>query len=373
MGHSLGAAEYPLEEYYFMNEAIEFPEANALTERVYRTLKRHPKRIVFTEGDDDRVIRVAGRFVDLELGIPILLGNRTRIRARAAKLGVNLKFVNVLDPKESSDLDLFCSRLEKVEKYRGRVLADARETVSRPHNFGAMMLQYGQADGMVGGNQALPVAVFRALVNFVKPMPEVTKVFSVAAMVAPDLEHFGSEGMLFLTDCGVNPEPTVEDLASFGIEAGKLANHFLGSTPRVAMLSHSTHGSMPTDSAKKVAAAAALARDHVERQYLDIHVDGEVQADVALDLRAAEVKMEDKAAEKSADVLVFPSLDAGHISLKLLQHVGGATMYGHLLCGLTRPAAQVPRTVSDEELLGTAIMVGAEAIKFREMYPDGEV
>lgn len=356
-----------------MSNAIDFPEANALTKRVFDTLSRHPKRIVFSEGDDERVIRVARKLADMGVIAPILLGEKNRIRAKAAKMGVKLDLVNVMDPSTSSDLDLFCRRLENVEKYRGRVVADAREMMARPHNFGAMMLQYGQADGMVSGNKSMPVTVYRALMNFVKPLPDVPKLFSVVAMVAPHLKHFGSEGMLFLADCGVNPEPTVEELASFALDAGKLANHFLGKTPRVAMLSHSTHGSMSTDSAKRVAAAAALARDHVERQYLDIHIDGEVQADVALDLRAAEVKLQDKAAEASADVLVFPNLDAGHISLKLLQHVGGAVMYGHLLRGLSRPAAQVPKTVTDEELLGTAALVGAEAIKYHEMYPDGEV
>jgi len=357
-----------------MSEAIEFPEANALTKRVFETLSRHPKRIVFSEGDDERVIRVARKLSDMGVIAPILLGDKNRIRAKGAKMGVKLNLVNVMDPSKSSDLDLFCRRLENVEKYRGRgEIANAREMMSRPHNFGAMMLQYGQADGMVSGNQAMPVTVYRALMNFIKPLPDVPKLFSVAALVAPELKHFGSEGMLFLADCGVNPEPTVEESASFALEAGKLAHHFLGKKPRVAMLSHSTHGSMSTDSAKRVAAAAALARDHAEKQYLDIHIDGEVQADVALDLKAAEVKMQDKAAETAADVLVFPNLDAGHISLKLLQHVGGAVMYGHLLMGLSRPAAQVPQTVTEEELLGTAAMVGAEAIKAHEMYPDGEV
>jgi len=192
-------------------------------------------------------------------------------------------------------------------------------------------------------------------------------------MVAPHLKHFGSKGMLFLTDCGVNPEPTVEDLAGFAIETGKLAEHFMGQAPRVAMLSHSTLGSMPTNSSKRVVAATALARDMAGKQRLDIKIDGEVQADVALNLAAAEIKLKDKCAETSADVLVFPNLDSAHIAFKLLEHVAGAQVYGHLLCGLTRTAAQVPKTVSVESLIGTAALVGVEAIKFREIYPDGEV
>jgi phosphotransacetylase len=352
---------------------IPFPEANELTKHLFDVLKRHPKRIVFTEGEDERVIRVAAQCVKMEIIAPILLGDKVRIRAMAASMGESLKFVNVLDPKNASDLDLFCRRLEKVERYRGRVVADAREMMARPHNFAAMMLQYNQADGMVSGNQSNPASIYRSLMNFIKPSPTVPKLFSVVAMVGPHLQHFGSEGMLFLTDCGVNPEPSVEELASFAVETGKLAEHFMGHSPRVALLSHSTHGSMPTASAKKVAAAAVLAREYAKKQRLDFDIDGEIQADVALDLAAAEVKVRDSRAEKSADVLVFPNLDAAHISFKMLEHVAGAQVYGHLLCGLSRPAAQVPKTVSDESLLGTAALVGVEAIKYREIYPDGEI
>lgn len=352
---------------------ISFPEANDLTKHLFEVLKKNPKRIVFTEGEDERVIRTAERLVKMEIVAPILLGDKNRIKAMAASMGASLQFVNVLDPKNASDLDLFCRRLEKVERYRGRVVADAREMMARPHNFAAMMLQYNQADGMVSGNQANPASIYRSLTNFVKPDPNVPKLFSVIAMVAPHLNNFGSEGMLFLTDCGVNPEPSVDELASFAVETGKLAEHFMGQSPRIAMLSHSTHGSMPTPSAKKVAAAAVLAREGAKKQRLEFEIDGEVQADVALDLAAAEIKLNDRRAEKSADVLVFPNLDAAHISFKLLEHVGGAQVYGHLLCGLSRPAAQVPKTVTEESLLGTAALVGVEAVKYREIYPDGEI
>lgn len=351
----------------------QFPEDNQLTRPLFSALKKNPKRIVFTEGEDERVLRVAAKLVEMQIIAPILLGDKVRVKALATELGISLKFVNVMDPRTSTDLDLFCRRLEKVERYRGRVVADAKEMMSRPHNFAAMMLQYGQADGMVSGNQANPASIYRSLKQFVKPNPHVPKVFSVVAMVAPHLSHFGSEGKLFLTDCGVNPEPNVEELASFAVETGKLAEHFMGHSPRVAMLSHSTRGSMPSPSAKRVAAATALAREQARRQRIELDIDGELQADVALDLAAAEIKLKDRRAEKSADVLVFPNLDSAHISFKLLEHVAGAQVYGHLLCGLTRPAAQVPKTVTEESLLGTAALVGVEAIKFREIYPDGEI
>ncbi|BDS05833.1 phosphotransacetylase [Oceaniferula spumae] len=351
-----------------MSADTHFPAANALTARLYETLKRHPKRIVFADGEDIRVIRVAARMVAMEIAVPILIGNRERIHKMAKDAGLAMTFVNVIDPAKSSDLSLFCERLKKVARYRGKEIADPCEIVSRPHNFAAMMVQYGHADGMVAGNQSMPATVFRAAMTMIKPIKDVPKVFGAMIMVAPHLQNFGRDGVLFMADCGVIPDPNVKQLASIAVETGKLARHFLGRRPRIAMLSHSTHGSAGTESAKKVLAATELARQKIHDEYLEIDIDGEIQADAALDSTAAEIKIKDSRAQDPADVLVFPNLDAGHISLKLLQHVGGAQNYGQLIMGLSRPSAQVPRTVSEETLLGTAAIVGAEAIKFHEFY-----
>jgi phosphate acetyltransferase len=352
-----------------MSTPFHFPEANLLTEKLYQTLKRHPKRIVFADGEDIRVLRVAARMVELEIAVPILLGNRQRIHLMAEEEDISMLFVSVIEPETSSEVALFCRRLEKVARFQGKEIANPCEIVSRPHNFAAMMVQYGHADGMIGGNRSMPATVFRAAMTMIKPVKEVPQVFGAMILVAsPHLKNFGHDGILFLADCGVIPEPDVKQLASIAIETGKLARHFLGRTPRIAMLSHSTHGSATTDSAQKVKAATELARQKIDSDYLKMEIDGELQADVALDASAAEIKLGDRTAQDSADVLVFPNLDAGHISLKLLQHVGGAQNYGQLIMGLSRPAAQVPRTVSEETLLGTAAIVGIEAIKFHDLY-----
>ncbi|MBT8036192.1 MAG: phosphate acetyltransferase [Verrucomicrobiae bacterium] len=345
-----------------------FPEPNTLTAKLYQTLKRHPKRIVFADGEDLRVLRVAARMVAMKIGVPILLGNRKRIHQLATDNDISMMFVSVIEPSQSSEIDLFCSRLEKVARYQGRDIANPLELISRPHNFAAMMVQYGHADGMIAGNNSMPASVFRAVMTMIKPRKEVPQVFGAMILVAPHLKNFGRDGILFMADCGVIPEPDVKQLASIAVETGKLARHFLGRPPRVAMLSHSTKGSASTDSAKKVSAASQLARQNVISSHLDMRIDGEVQADVALDAAAAETKLAEGRAREAADVLVYPNLDAGHIALKLLQHLGGAQNYGQIIMGLTRPAAQVPRTVSEETLLGTAAIIGTEAIKFNDLF-----
>lgn len=354
---------------HFSTEPV---SGNSVTHYLLEQLRRHPKRVVFTEGEDIRVIRAAARLVEAEVVAPILLGNRERIRALAAENSVSLKFVHIIDPPFASDFKLFCQRVENMARYRTMQIGDPAEIVARPHYFGALMVQYGQADAIVGGNQALPAAYFRALLHTIKPLPNVPKIFGVTVLTGAHLKHMGGSGILFLADCGLIPNPDVVELASIAIETGKLAHHFLGRKAYVAMLSHSTKGSAATPDARRMAAAASLAQDQAMKEFLEISIEGELQADVALDSEAAETKLPGAEARPTADVLVFPNLDAAHISLKLLQHVAGAQNYGQLILGLSRPAAQVPRTASVETIFGTAAAIAVEAIKFHQLHPHGD-
>ncbi len=346
---------------------------NNVIQHLLEQLRRHPKRVVFTEGEDVRVIEAAARLVKEEVVAPILLGNRERIRAIAAEHSIPLTFIHLIDPPLASDFGLFCQRVENMARYRTMQLGKPEEIVARPHYFGALMVQYGQADAIVGGNQALPAAYFRALLHTIKPLPSVPKIFGVSLLTGPHLNNLGGSGILMLADSALIPNPNVNELASIAVETGKLALHFLGRKPHVAMLSHSTKGSATNPDAQRIAAAAALARAQVMKDFLEIDIEGELQADVALDAQAAEIKLPGAAARPTADVLVFPNLDAAHIALKLLQHVAGAQGYGQLILGLSRPAAQVPRTASVQTIFGTAVAIAVEAIKFHELYPDGEV
>ena len=347
-------------------------DSNEVTRHLIEQLQRHPKRVVFTEGEDVRVIAAAARMVALEAVVPILLGDVVRIQTLAAQHGIPLNFVRIIDPKRSSDLLLFVKLSKNISRYRDSGQVDSLETISRPHHFGAMMVQYGHADAIVGGNQAIPATYFRALLRNIKPQPGINRIFGVTALMAPHFPLLGKDRVIFLADTGLNPDPDVNLLSTIAIETGKLAHHFLGRTPVVALLSHSTKGSSGTAEALKVAAATALAKDRITQEFLDIRLDGEMQADVAVDPKAAEMKLPDAVTRDIADVLVFPNLDAAHISMKLLQHLGGAQNYGQIILGLARPAAQVPRTASVETIFGTAAAVAVEAIKYHELFPDSD-
>jgi phosphotransacetylase len=351
---------------------LEPAPGNSVTQALIEQLRRHPKRVVFTEGEDVRVLQAAARLVSLEAVAPILLGNRERIRNLAKEHDISLKFIHTIDPPLATDFKIFCQRVENMARYRTNAIGSAEEIVAKPHYFGALMVQYGQADAIVGGNKALPAAYFRALIHTIKPLANVPKIFGATILVGPHLKNMGGSGLLFLADCGLVPNPDIQQLAAIALETGKLAHHFLGRKVHVAMLSHSTKGSASTDDARKMAAAASLARDQALAQFLDIDIEGEIQADVALDPAAAEIKLPGADYRHSADVLVFPNLDAAHISLKLLQHVAGAQNYGQFILGLSRPAAQVPRTASVETIFGTAAAIAVEAIKYHQLYPDGD-
>jgi phosphate acetyltransferase len=346
---------------------------NNVIRHLLEQLRRHPKRVVFTEGEDLRVIEAAARLVREEVVAPILLGNRERIRALAAQHAVPLNFIHIIDPPHASDFRLFCQRVENMARYRTMQIASPEEIVARPHYFGALMVQYGQADAIIGGNQALPTAYFRALLHTIKPLPAVPKIFGVAILTGAHLKNLGGSGILLMADCGLIPNPDVHELAAIALETGKLAHHFLGRTPLVAMLSHSTKGSATNPDALRMAAATSLAQDEARKQFLDLDIEGELHADIALDPEAAEIKLPGAHTRRTADVLVFPNLDAAHIALKLLRHVAGAQTYGQLVLGLSRPAAQIPCTATVETIFGTAAAVAVEAIKFHLLYPDGEV
>ena len=352
------------------SDQAEFPEANAFARTLIPKLQSHPKRIVFTDGADERVLRVAARMVKDEVGIPILLGDKAKILSLAEDHGIGLDFVKVLEPEKAGDFEIFCEFLQRTEHVRGVEVANAAEVLRQPAYFGAMMIQYGQADGLVGGNLSFPASIFRSLLHLVKPVPTVPRVFSVAILSAPHLKHFGREGVLFLADCGLNEDLSSEQLAAIAVETGQMARIYFGRRPRVALLSHSTKGSASTFSGREVQAATEFARQRVNPD--EIEIDGELQADAALDPLASEIKLPNAEFKQAADVLVFPNLDAANITLKLLTHVGGARAYGQFILGLMRPAAQVSRTMDVEGIYGTALAVGVEAIKYHELYPEGE-
>ena len=352
-----------------------FSPLNDFTGPLLDNLKRHPKRIVFPEGEDVRVLRVSQRFVEEQAGAPILLGRREVITRMAEMNGISLKFVRIIEPEKSSDLQMFCDRYERAEQMFGNGLPmNTREIVSEPVHFAAMMVLYGQADAIVAGNMKRVASVFRA-VNKYRQDPVPTKpLFAISIVLVPEFsKKFGGRGVYFLADTGVNPEATVENMAYFAVETAKMARHMLGKSVRVAMLSASTSGSVPELAADRTRAAAALAKSMVQKDCLnnEISIEGEIQIDAALSSDSYSVRVHRNSMLQPSEVWVFPTLDAADISKKLLCMMPSVYNYGLILGGLLFPIAQLPRLTDEDRMFGTALVVGNEAIKFHLLYPQG--
>ena len=341
---------------------------------VYAKLRRHPKRIVFPDGNDPRVIRAARLFNDRELGVAILIGNRTEIESVAAANEVSLERVAIVDPETSSDMPRFLQLAASLERYRGMSAGDLRNSLSSPNYFAAMMLQNGLVDGLVGGVSAYSGSLFRPLLQLIKPLPHASVVSSAMVVELPRQE-FGDDGVLFFADCGVVPEPTVSQLASIGVQTGLLARQVFGRRPRIAFLSFSTHGSSTHPSVSKMAAAAAQARQLVMQikgsAELDelMEIDGELQADTAVVPSIAQIKLPESMVAGRANVLIFPDLNSGNIAAKLVHHLAGARVYGQIITGLTRPAAELSRGTLSEDIASVAAIIGLQAIEYRKLYP----
>jgi phosphate acetyltransferase len=336
---------------------------------VIEKLQRHPKRVVFPEGMEPRILQAARQFYSLRLGAPILLGDRTKIKQAAAQLNVSLEGVRIINPAESEDLDAFAQRYEMLRRFKGIKVTEAREAMLNPNYYGAMMVAMHQADGFISGTSEFTGSTLRPLFQIIKVAPQATTASSCMIMEVEDT-RFGEDGVMFLADCGVIPEPTVDQLADIAVSTASLSKQLLGIRPRVALLSYSTKGSATHPSIGRVQAATALARQKAAQKGLDADFDGELQVDAAIVPEIASRKLPESMVAGRANVLIFPDLNSGNIASKLLQHVARANAYGQILLGLDRPAADVSRGSSAHDILGVAAIIGLQSIAYEELYPN---
>ena len=335
---------------------------------VIEKLQRHPKRIVFPEGAEPRVLQAARQFFSLRLGAPILLGDRTKIKETAEALNISLEGIRIINPTESDDLDNFARRFEILRRYKGMKSFEAREAMMQPNYFGAMMVAMHQADGFVSGTNESTGTVLRPLFQIIKVAPQTTTASSCQVMEVED-SRFGENGVLFMGDCGVIPEPTVEQLADIAVSTAQLARQLLGIRPRVALLSFSTKGSATHPSIGRVQAATALAEKKAHDAQIDADFDGELQVDAALIPEIAARKLPESKIRGNANVLIFPDLNSGNIASKLVRHIARANAYGQILLGLDRPAADVSRGSNAHDILGVSAIVGLQSIDYHLLYP----
>jgi len=335
---------------------------------VIEKLQRHPKRIVFPEGEEPRILQAARQFCALRLGAPIVLGDAARVRAVARDSNLSLDGIRVINPAESEDLENFAKRFHALRREKGLRATEAREAMLQPNYYGTMMLAMHQADGVISGASHITSSLLRPLFQIIKAAPDSQTASSCMVMEVEDT-RIGENGVLFMADCGVIPDPTVDQLADIAVSTARLARHLLGVRSRVALLSFSTKGSASHPSVGKVQAATAMARRKAEQLFLEADFDGELQVDAALVPEIAERKLHDSKVAGRANVLIFPELNSGNIASKLVRLVGHANAYGQILLGLNRPAADVSRGSTAHDILGVAAIIGVQATDYQKLYP----
>ena len=338
---------------------------------VIEKLQRHPKRVVFPEGAEPRILQAARQFHALRLGAPILLGNKEQIHGVAAELKLPIEGIRIIDPSTSEDAETFARRFHALRREKGLRATEAREAMRQPNYYGSMMLAMHQADALVSGSSQSTGSVLRPLFQIIKMAPDFATASSCMVMEVEDT-RIGEQGVLFMADCGVIPDPTVEQLADIAVSTARLARHMLGVKPRVALLSFSTKGSASHPSVGKVQAATAQAKRKAEALFLEAEFDGEMQVDAALVPEIAQRKLHESQVAGRANVLVFPDLNSGNIASKLVQVTSRANAYGQILLGLNRPAADVSRGSTAHDILGVAAIIAVQATDYQKLYPGSE-
>jgi len=323
--------------------------ARGLIRGIINRAVRDPKRIVFPEGEEPKILRAARIIVDDGIGHPILLGNRDVIERNAAAAVVSLEDIEIEDPATSPHRDRYAEILWQRRQRKGMSVGEAQRRLYNGNYFGSVMVSCGDADALLSG-------MTMQYPETIRPALEVVGAHPRAGLVSGMYMLVFDRHVVFCADTTVNIDPTDEQLAQIAYAAARIVGTF-GIEPRVAMLSFSNFGSVRHPEAAKVSRAVQLIR----QRYPNLVVDGEMQADSALDERILADSYPFSALKEPANVLIFPNLSAGNIAYKLLHKLGGATAIGPILIGMRHPVHVLEHGADVQEIVNMAAVAVIDA------------
>ena len=315
-------------------------------DRMKAAAKADKKTIVLPEGEDPRTIEAARAIVEEGLANLVILGDPAAI---------DVDGVTVVDPKTSDKHEAYAQKFAELRSKKGVTIEQAREQMDDATYFGTMMVKMGDADGLVSGACHSTANTLRPALQILKTAPG-TKLVSAFFVMCTSTD-FGQDGTLMFADCGLNIDPSAEELSEIAIATGNTWKQFMTDEPKVAMLSFSTKSSANGDVPSKVQEATQL----VHEKAPELALDGDLQLDAALVQSVADLKAPGSAVAGKANILVFPDLEAGNIGYKLVQRFAGADAYGPILQGIAKPVNDLSRGCSAEDIVGVVAITAVQA------------
>lgn len=321
------------------------------------------QRIVLPEGTEPRTLQAANQVIADGVADIILIGNPAEIMKEAEDLNLtHIHEATIIDQSNDEYIEKYAQLFYELRKSKGITIEDARKKAKDPLYLGCLLIKSGEADGQVAGAKNTTGNVLRAAFQVIKTQPGISVVSGAFIMLLPAGSPYGTDGILVFADCAVVPAPTAPELAQIAIATAKTARDIANIEPRVAMLSFSTKGSASHENVDKVVEATKLAKE-IDPQ---LSIDGELQADAALVPSVGLSKAPGSKIAGHANVLVFPTLDVGNISYKLVQRIGNAQAVGPILQGLARPVNDLSRGCSPEDIYKTIIITCNQAIGMKK-------
>ena len=333
-----------------------------LLESMIQRAQGNRQRIVLPEGTELRTLQAADRLLRDGVADIILLGEAQEIMtiAREANL-INIERAIIVNPRAHEKIELYVELLLELRRKKGMTPEQAAQLVENPLYLACLMIKNGDADGEIAGAQNTTGDVLRPALQIIKTLPGV-KVVSGAFIMLTQTAQYGENGTLLFADCAVMPNPTAEELASIALASAQTARSLVGVEPRVAMLSFSTKGSAEHEMIDKVREATRIARELNPA----LLIDGELQADAALVPSVGSSKAPGSAIAGKANVLVFPTLEAGNIGYKLVQRPGNAEAVGPVLQGMAAPVNDLSRGCSVNDIYNMVAITANQAIGLKQ-------
>ena len=325
-----------------------------IIDKMKKQVKDKHYKIILPETDDVRTLKAAEIVFNEKFATIILIGDKDKIN-KLYKLDENIE---IIDPNTFDKIDELISEFYELRKHKGITIEQARKIITEDYlYFGNMLVKKGYADGLVAGAVHSSADVLRPALQIIKTKENINTASSFFLMDVPNCKY-GDNGVFIYSDCGMNQNPTSEQLADIAYTSAKTFESLIGDKPIVAFLSHSTYGSSKHPDVDKVVEAVKIAKE----KYPDILLDGELQLDAAIVPEVASKKAPNSEVAGRANVLIFPDLDAANIAYKITERLACAHAYGPITQGLAKPINDLSRGCNEYDIVG-AIAITCMQIK----------